>query len=189
MRNPDERRGDLRAQIAAHRLAERRLEELVERRGESTVSAAMDELYRYSDRVVRAALAELPDGRYEASDVLEPLEGELEIRAAVTIAGDEVEIDFTGTSPQHDGQPELPAGRDPVCLLLRRALPDRARPAVVGRRLRARDRPRARGLARQRAAPGGRRRREHRDVEPDRRRRLRAPSGRHFPFRPRARGR
>ncbi len=60
MRNPDERRGDLRAQIAAHRLAERRLEELVERRSEETVVAAMDELYRYSDRVVRAALLALP---------------------------------------------------------------------------------------------------------------------------------
>jgi N-methylhydantoinase B len=89
-------------------LAERRLEELVGRRGEETVAAAMDELYRYSDRVVRAALAELPDGRYEASDVLEPLEGTLEIRAAVTIAGDEVEIDFTGTSPQHDGNLNCP---------------------------------------------------------------------------------
>jgi N-methylhydantoinase B len=108
MRNPDERRGDLRAQIAAHMLAERRLEELVERRGAETVAAAMDELYLYSERVVRAALAELPDGRYRAADVLEPLEGSLEIRAAVTIAGDEVEIDFTGTSPQHDGNLNCP---------------------------------------------------------------------------------
>jgi len=108
MRNPDERRGDLRAQIAAHRLAERRLQELVERRGEATVAAAMDELFRHSERVVRAALAGLPDGRYEASDVLEPLEGSLEIRAAVTIAGDEVGIDFAGTSPQHDGNLNCP---------------------------------------------------------------------------------
>jgi len=109
MRNPDERRGDLRAQIAAHRLAERRLEELVERRGEQTVMAAMDELFRYSERIVRAALSELPDGRYEAVDILEPLQGALEIRAAVTIAGDEVEIDFAGTSPQHDGNLNCPA--------------------------------------------------------------------------------
>src|SRR6516165_11332896 len=69
MRNPDERRGDLRAQIAAHRLAERRLEELVARRGRETVAAAMDELFRYSERVVRAAIAGLPDGRFEARDV------------------------------------------------------------------------------------------------------------------------
>ena len=43
-RNPDERRGDLRAQLAAHRLAERRLAELAERRGRDRVAAAMDEL-------------------------------------------------------------------------------------------------------------------------------------------------
>jgi N-methylhydantoinase B len=108
MRNPDERRGDLRAQIAAHRLAEQRLEELVARRGEETVVAAMDELFRYSERVVRAAIAVLPDGRYEAADVLEPLEGSLEIRAAVTISGDEIEIDFAGTSPQHEGNLNCP---------------------------------------------------------------------------------
>src|SRR5207244_13351733 len=108
MRNPDERRGDLRAQVAAHRLAELRLEELVTRRGEATVVAAMDELFRSSERVVRAAIALLPDGRYEARDVLEPLEGELEICAAVTISGDEVEIDFAGTSPQHEGNLNCP---------------------------------------------------------------------------------
>src|SRR5207248_11665894 len=72
MRNPDERRGDLRAPIASHHLAERRLQELVDRRRVETVMAAMDELYHYSERVVRAALAELPDGRYEAADILEP---------------------------------------------------------------------------------------------------------------------
>src|SRR6185437_15334292 len=56
-RNPDERRGDLRAQIAAHRLAGRRVEELCARRGAARVAAAMDELYAYSERVVRAAIA------------------------------------------------------------------------------------------------------------------------------------
>src|SRR6476660_5904119 len=70
MRNPDERRGDLRAQIAAHRLAETRMAELCHRRGEETVAAAMDELYRYSERMIRAAIERLPDGRYEAGDTL-----------------------------------------------------------------------------------------------------------------------
>jgi N-methylhydantoinase B len=68
----------------------------------------MDDLFRYSERVVRAAISSLPDGRYEAADVLEPLEGSLEIRAAVTISGDEVEIDFAGTSPQHEGNLNCP---------------------------------------------------------------------------------
>jgi N-methylhydantoinase B len=108
MRNPDERRGDLRAQLAAHRLATRRVAELCERRGRDRVAAAMDELFAYSERRVRAAIAALPDGTYEASDVLEAREGELELRAAVTIAGDEVEIDFAGTAAQHGGNLNCP---------------------------------------------------------------------------------
>jgi N-methylhydantoinase B len=108
MRNPDERLGDLRAQLAAHRLAERRIAELCTRRGRKRVSASMDELYAYSERRVRAALAGLPDGRYAAADVLEAREGELEIRAAITISGDEIEIDFAGTAAQHEGNLNCP---------------------------------------------------------------------------------
>jgi N-methylhydantoinase B len=107
-RNPDERRGDLRAQMAAHRLAERRTSELCERRGRERVACAMDELYAYSERIVRAAIAELPDGRYTASDSLEAREGLLPLRCAVTVAGDEVEIDFEGTAPQHGGNLNCP---------------------------------------------------------------------------------
>jgi N-methylhydantoinase B len=108
MRNPEERRGDFRAQLSAHRLAEERLTDLCARRGRETVAAAMDELFAYSERVVRAAIARLPDGRYEANDVLEGTDRELTIRAAVTIAGDEIEIDFAGTSPQYDGNLNAP---------------------------------------------------------------------------------
>ena len=108
MRNPDERRGDLRAQLAAHRLAERRLAELCERRGRDQVVAAMDELYAYSERRVRTAIYALPDGRYEASDSLEAPEGELVVRAAVTISGDEIAIDFAGTAAQHPGNLNCP---------------------------------------------------------------------------------
>jgi N-methylhydantoinase B len=108
MRNPEERRGDLRAQLSAHRLAERRVAELCARRGRDRVAAAMDELYAYSERVVRAAITTLPDGRYEAVDFMEATKGELEIHAAVTIVGDGIEIDFSGTSPQHEGNLNCP---------------------------------------------------------------------------------
>ncbi|MEX2464477.1 MAG: hydantoinase B/oxoprolinase family protein, partial [Gaiellaceae bacterium] len=108
MRNADERRGDLRAQLAAHRLAEHRVDELTTRFGRERVIAAMDELYAYSERRVRAALKRLPQGRYEASDVLETAEGELEIHAAVTIRGENVEIDFAGTALQHPGNLNCP---------------------------------------------------------------------------------
>jgi N-methylhydantoinase B len=51
---------------------------------------------------------ELPDGRYEAEDVLEAMGGELRISCAVTIAGDSIDIDFEGTSRQHDGNLNAP---------------------------------------------------------------------------------
>ena len=108
MRNPDERRGDLRAQLAAHHLAERRVEELCTRRGRERVAAAMDELLAYSERVVRAGIRELPDGRFAGSDALETPTGLLEIHAAVTVSGDAIEIDFEGTAPQHDGNLNCP---------------------------------------------------------------------------------
>ena len=57
---------------------------------------------------MRAAIAALPDGRYEASDTLEGPDGELVVRAAVTVAGDEIEIDFAGTDRQHDGNLNCP---------------------------------------------------------------------------------
>ena len=107
-RDPDERGGDLRAQLAAHGLAERRVAELAERHGTPTVVAAMDELYAYSERLVRAALGAIPDGRYEADDVLEAREGLLPVRATVTVSGDTVEIDFAGTAPQHRGNLNCP---------------------------------------------------------------------------------
>jgi N-methylhydantoinase B len=108
MRNPDERRGDLRAQLAAHTLAENRVSELCARRGRTRVADAMDELLAYSERVVRAAIRELPDGRYEGADLLETRAGLLDIRAAVTITGDSIEIDFDGTAPQYEGNLNCP---------------------------------------------------------------------------------
>ncbi len=108
MRNPEERRGDFRAQRAAHRLAELRVDELCARRGLTVVAAAMEELYAYSERVVRKAMGRLPDGRYSATDVLEARDGELVIAATVTIAGDRMTVDFTGTAAQHAGNLNCP---------------------------------------------------------------------------------
>ena len=108
MRNPEERRGDLRALLAAHHLAENRISELCVRRGRERVAAAMDELLAYSERVVRSAIRRLPDGRFEGSDLLETMDGLLDIRAAVTIAGDSIDIDFDGTAAQYDGNLNCP---------------------------------------------------------------------------------
>jgi N-methylhydantoinase B len=133
MRNPDERRADLRAQLAAQRLGARRIAELCARRGRNEVAAAMDELIAYSERRVRAGIAALPDGRYEASDVLETADGELELRVAATVAGDELELDFGGTAPQHDGNLNCPlAVTASACLFVVRVLTDPDVPASAG---------------------------------------------------------
>jgi N-methylhydantoinase B len=108
MRNPEERRGDFRAQLAAHRLADERIADLCDRHSAAPIRAAMDELLAYSERVVRAGIERLPDGRFEATDVMEAIEGDLELRAAVMVDGDELEIDFAGTAPQHPGNLNCP---------------------------------------------------------------------------------
>jgi len=106
MRNPEERRGDLRAQLAAHALAARRIDDVCARRGRERVAAAMNELYDYSERLVRAGIAAMPDGRYEATDFLD--DG-TKINVALTIAGDAIELDFAGTDPQQqDGNLNCP---------------------------------------------------------------------------------
>jgi N-methylhydantoinase B len=134
MRNPEERRGDLRAQLAANRLADRRLDELCERRGDRRVEAAADELLAYSERRIRSAIERLPDGRYEAADALEAADGgELELRAAVTVRGDELAIDFSGTAPQHEGNLNCPlAVTRSACYFVVRCLTDPDVPASGG---------------------------------------------------------
>jgi N-methylhydantoinase B len=98
-RTPGERRGDLRAQFAANHVGARRLREIAGRMGTARLREAMAAVCDYSDRRVRAAVAEIPDGCYRNHDLLEIGAG-VTIRAAVTVAGDEVTIDFAGTDPQ-----------------------------------------------------------------------------------------
>lgn len=98
-RTPGERRGDLSAQFAANHVGALRLRELAARRGTARMHQAMSAVCDYSDRRVRAAVAEIPDGTYEAADVLEIGRG-VTIRASVTISGDEVSVDFAGTDRQ-----------------------------------------------------------------------------------------
>ena len=132
-RRPRERLGDLRAQLAAHRLAEQRLAELCARRGRERVAAAMAELYAYSERMVRAALVRLPDGRGEAEDVVEAVEGDLPIRCTVELAGDELRIDFGGTAPQHDGNLNCPLSvTKSACYFVVRCLTEPDLPASGG---------------------------------------------------------
>jgi N-methylhydantoinase B len=110
-RTPGEREGDVRAQLAAHRLAERRLREVAERHGAGRVREAFADLLDYAERRTRAAIAEMPDGVYRAEEALEGdgvTEDPLWIRVAVTIAGEGMTVDFTGTDPTGPGNCNCP---------------------------------------------------------------------------------
>jgi len=112
MRNPPQRLADLRAQRAANLTGERRLLELVDRIGLDRLKEGMAEILDYAERRTRARLAELPDGTYEAEDVLEDdadgVEREVRLRVAATIDGDRLVLDFAGTDPQVDGNLNCP---------------------------------------------------------------------------------
>ena len=93
----------------------------------------MDELYAYSERMVRAALARLPDGRGEAEDVVEAVEGDLPIRCTVELAGDEIRFDFAGTAPAYDGNLNCPLSvTKSACYFVVRCLTEPDLPASGG---------------------------------------------------------
>ena len=155
MRNPRQREADLRAQLAAGRAGGERVAALIERFGIDTVRAGMQRDARLRRapharshrRAARTACA-------RRSDVLEAAEGDLELRLEARVEGDEIELDFTGSRRPARRQPQLPARRDAVRVLLRPARAHRPRRAALRGRVPAADRDRARGLAAQRPAAG-----------------------------------
>ena len=111
VRTPEERQGDLNAQIAACHTGAARLAEIVERYGLPRVQQLMRELQDYSEQLMRAFLSKVPHGRYEAEDFLDDDgAGSGPVRIAVTLtfaparAGRPmVTVDFSGSSPQVAG--------------------------------------------------------------------------------------
>ena len=172
MRFPEQRLADLRAQRAAIRIGALRLTELAERHGIDLLRAGMDEILAYAERRTRAALRELPDGSYAAEDFLEDdargSPRDLTLRVVATIAGDRLTLDFSGTDAQVEGNLNCPLSvTKSAAFFAVRALTDPDAPPTAGA-----FRPIAvlapRGLPAQRAAPGGRRRRQYRDLQPGR---------------------
>jgi N-methylhydantoinase B len=133
MRRPDQRRADLRAQLAAGRVGAMRLAELAQRVGVETLLAANAEVLDYADRRTRACVSELDDGERTAHDVLEAQEGDLRIALRATVQGDELTLDFTGTDDQHDGNLNCPpAVTRSACYFALRVLTDPDIPANAG---------------------------------------------------------
>jgi N-methylhydantoinase B len=133
MRQPAQRRADLRAQLAANRTGERRLRELAARIGAGALREATAAVLDYAERRTRACLAELPDGVRTAVDVLEAREGDLELRLAATVRGDELVLDFSGSAAQHEGNLNCPlAVTASACLFAVRVLTDPDIPPSAG---------------------------------------------------------
>lgn len=112
-RQPIQVIGDLRAQLAACRVGERGLQGLVERYGVERARAYMDELQAVAERVMRSELARLPDGVHSYTDFIDGVGSEptpIAISVRVEIVGDEVHVDFAGTSPQVDASVNCPVG-------------------------------------------------------------------------------
>jgi N-methylhydantoinase B len=111
VRTPEEREGDLNAQIAACHTGAERLLEITERYGMARVQHVMDELQEYSEKLMRAFLGKVPHGRYEAEDFLDddgagsgPVRIAVALTFAPAVAGKPlVTFDFTGSAPQVGG--------------------------------------------------------------------------------------
>ncbi len=105
-RTPEERKGDLAAQIASIKVGDKRLREVVQRYGIADTLEHMAALLDYSERVTRQAIQQIPDGSYYVLDYMDDdglTEEPVPVAVTITVAADQMTIDFTGTSPQRPG--------------------------------------------------------------------------------------
>ena len=106
VRTPDEREGDLTAQIAANRVGKTRLREITARYTYPRVVHYARAAQDYAERVLRSTLAAIPDGTYAFADQLDNdgfSDAPVPIRVSIRITGDSAEVDFTGSAAQTAG--------------------------------------------------------------------------------------
>lgn len=106
VRTPQERSGDIWAQIAANNRGVERLKEMITRYGITEVHHYMKALLDYAELMTRRLIAKLPDGTYHFTDYLDDdgvSEYHVPICVTITIEGDEAIVDFTGSAPQQKG--------------------------------------------------------------------------------------
>lgn len=104
VRTPEERQGDIQAQVAAAELGARRIIEVVDKLGYEAFVKTKNAMMDQSERLIRAKIKEmLPEGEYRAHMFVEndgSGDGPARIEVALKVKGDHVELDFTGSSPQ-----------------------------------------------------------------------------------------
>ncbi len=109
--DPRQSRGDFAAQISANQTGVARLQALVAAMGAEAYQAALEALNDYGERLAQSALGDIPDGRYSFQDVLDDdglgHEG-IPIKVAIQVSGHRIEVDFTGTADQVEGNINCP---------------------------------------------------------------------------------
>ena len=100
VRTPDQTEGDLWAQLTGLDLMDARVQDLMDEYSLPDLTAFGEEIQGRSERAMRAAMREVPDGRYEATFETDGFDYPLHYQCAVTVAGDQIHVDFTGTSQQ-----------------------------------------------------------------------------------------
>lgn len=107
VRTPEERLGDLKAQIASNQLGSKRVSELVEKYGLDIYQKGLDELLLYTERKVKEGIRQIPDGTYKFTDFLDDdgihLDQKIPITVKITVNNDRIHLDFTGSSEQVTG--------------------------------------------------------------------------------------
>ena len=106
VRTPEERAGDILAQISANQRGSARLVELAKEYGSNKVEQAMQSLLAYTERMTRNLLKSIPNGRYEFEDTMDGdgiSDEPVLIRVAIEIHQDEAVVDFHGSAPQQTG--------------------------------------------------------------------------------------
>jgi N-methylhydantoinase B len=134
MRQPHERRADLRAQLASNRAGCARLKELARRLSPARLREGTDAVLDYCERRTRASLAALPDGVRCAQDVLEAPDGsEIALQLRAELTGEELVLDFAGSAGIHAGNLNCPlAVTLSACLFAVRVLTDPDIPPTSG---------------------------------------------------------
>ena len=106
VRTPDERKGDLLAQIAANNKGKQRLEEIIKKYGLKKIIHYTRLIQLYAERILRETIKEIPDGTYAFTDYLDDdgiRDKPIKIGVELTIKKDEALIDFSSSSPQVEG--------------------------------------------------------------------------------------
>ena len=112
-RLPEWTKGDLDAMRGACRLAERRVTELIARYGEAGIAEAADHWIAYAERRFREEIADWPDGEYVGETFLDSdgaYTWDIRLHVVITIRGDELTLDWSGSSPQTKGFANSPIG-------------------------------------------------------------------------------